>query len=45
MICFVSLSSMNQKLWKLSQMLKSAVLCDAHNDASKLKCVGASGTV
>ena len=40
MIRFVSLSSMNCRLWKLSQQLKSAAICDAINDMELLKCAG-----
>lgn len=44
MIRFVSLSSMSKKLRKLGQNLKSAVLCDAINDANMLNCVGVLST-
>lgn len=40
MIRFVSLSNMNCKLWKLSQQLKSAAICDAMNDMETSKCAG-----
>lgn len=40
MIRFVSLSNMNCKLWKLSQQLKSAAICDAINDMETSKCAG-----
>lgn len=40
MIRFVSLSNMNCKLWKLSQQLKSAAICDAINDMETSRCAG-----